>query len=95
VQQPNRIRSIKDVGGVTEVAQALGIDRRTVWKYEKIHYDFPRPVHRVAATPLWYIPDVIEWMERYKRVRKKGGAPKGNHNATGSNGYQIKPRRTS
>jgi uncharacterized protein YjcR len=86
---------LSDLGGLKEVAEELGVSSRTVWHYARKHWDFPKPVHKVAATPLWNLVEVHSWKLKWHKRRGKGGAPKGNHNATGNNQYNHRPLERS
>lgn len=54
--------------GVTEIAQLLEVQRKTVetWRHRRI---FPEPDLTVSGTPLWWETTVLEWAEQTGRRR--------------------------
>ena len=46
--------------GLAEVARLLGVTKRTATDYTK-RDDFPAPVQRLAATPIWKRAEVTAW----------------------------------
>jgi predicted DNA-binding transcriptional regulator AlpA len=60
--------------GFAEVAELLQVSRQTAARYIS-RDDFPAPVERLSATPVWKTADVERWA---KQVRSKlqPGRPK-------------------
>lgn len=52
--------SPEDLASVREVAEILGVNRRTAARYIA-HSTFPEPLGRVAAGPIWRREDVERW----------------------------------
>ena len=48
------------LAGLAEVAALLGVSKRTATRYTG-RSDFPAPVARLAAGPVWLEDDVREW----------------------------------
>jgi predicted DNA-binding transcriptional regulator AlpA len=46
--------------GVAEVAEVLGVSKRTAARYTA-RPDFPEPVARLRAGPVWLEGDVLAW----------------------------------
>ena len=46
--------------GLAEVAEVLGVARRTAARYVK-RLDFPEPIGRLRATPIWRRKEVEAW----------------------------------
>jgi predicted DNA-binding transcriptional regulator AlpA len=46
--------------GLAEVAEMLGVTKRTATSYSS-RADFPEPLQRLAATPVWQRKDVMAW----------------------------------
>jgi predicted DNA-binding transcriptional regulator AlpA len=46
--------------GLAEAADLLGVTKRTATDYTK-RGDFPAPVQRLAATPVWKRAEVAAW----------------------------------
>jgi hypothetical protein len=77
---------LSDIGGAHETAEELGVDTRLLWLMAKRQWDFPKPIHRLAATPLYDLNEIRAWGKKYNaRKGKNRGAPKGNTNAKVSN----------
>jgi predicted DNA-binding transcriptional regulator AlpA len=54
---------VLDLLGPPEIADALGVSRRTAWRYLE-RPDFPEPVAQVTSKRLWLREDVEAWAER-------------------------------
>lgn len=52
-----------ELGGVAEIAEMLGVTKQTVLKYAG-RPDFPEPLERLAAGPVWKRADVEAWAAR-------------------------------
>jgi predicted DNA-binding transcriptional regulator AlpA len=48
------------LAGLAEVAEMVGVSRRTAARYVK-RSDFPKPVARLRAGPIWLTDDVEAW----------------------------------
>lgn len=49
--------------GLAEVAELLGVTKRTATNYSS-RTDFPEPMQRLAATPVWRRHAVAAWAEQ-------------------------------
>ena len=61
------------LAGFAELAELLGVTKRTVQRYT-VRSDFPQPVARLAAGPVWLEDDVLAWWATY--VPAAGGRPR-------------------
>jgi predicted DNA-binding transcriptional regulator AlpA len=59
---------VDDLVGATEIAQRLGIDRRSVHQLRRRHADFPAPIARLESAMVWSWPDVQRWAQRTGRL---------------------------
>jgi predicted DNA-binding transcriptional regulator AlpA len=62
-RRPNDETSERSLVGLAEVAQILGVTKRTATSYAQ-RPDFPEPLKRLAATPVWLSEDVAAWAEQ-------------------------------
>lgn len=62
------IRMLKD----RDVAAALGVSRRTIWRWCATVPDFPRPIRLAEAVTRWRADDLAAWIAR--RAGDGGGA---------------------
>jgi len=53
----------EELAGLAEVARICGVSKGTALRYTR-RTDFPRPVGRIAASPIWRVTDVKAWAER-------------------------------
>jgi predicted DNA-binding transcriptional regulator AlpA len=60
--------------GLAEVAELVGISKRTASRYA-LRSDFPPPVARLRAGPIWLEDDVRTWAAPVPPV-KRGRPPK-------------------
>jgi predicted DNA-binding transcriptional regulator AlpA len=63
----------EDLMGFAEVADLLGVPKRTAARYAK-RSDFPEPVRRLASGPIWVRRDVERWAK--KNLPLTGGRPR-------------------
>lgn len=72
-----RVRSVRCVArkvdvselvGAAEIADRLGIDRKSVHQLRQRHDDFPDPVARLRQAMVWAWPDVEAWARRTGRM---------------------------
>jgi len=49
-----------DLAGLAEIAKMLNVPKRTAARYVE-RPDFPAPIERLAATPVWRSADVEAW----------------------------------
>jgi predicted DNA-binding transcriptional regulator AlpA len=54
------VDKLLELAGFSEVASICGVTKTTALRYVK-RPDFPEPVGRVAAGPIWKASDVQEW----------------------------------
>jgi predicted DNA-binding transcriptional regulator AlpA len=64
-----------ELAGLAEVAELLGIAKRTASKYVR-RPDFPKPVDRLAAGPVWRRRDVERWAKATLPLPRTGRPPK-------------------
>lgn len=62
-KRPNKEARERSLVGLAEVAQILGVTKRTATTYSQ-RPDFPEPLERLAATPVWLSTDVAAWAEQ-------------------------------
>lgn len=55
-----RVAAVPPLVGVPEIAERLGVDKRTVHRWRG-RDDFPTPLERLASGPVWDWPDVDQW----------------------------------
>jgi predicted DNA-binding transcriptional regulator AlpA len=63
--------------GLAEIAELFGVTKVTAHKYTQ-RDDFPEPIDRLAAGPIWRFSDVEQWGRqtlplRTGRPRKRAG----------------------
>ena len=51
------------VVGLAEVADLLGVSKRTATRYAA-RSDFPKPAAKLAMGPIWLTDDVEDWISR-------------------------------
>jgi predicted DNA-binding transcriptional regulator AlpA len=51
------------VVGLAEVAELLGVSKRTATRYAA-RADFPKPAAQLAMGPIWFVEDVEEWIRK-------------------------------
>ena len=64
-----------DLLGVPEIAELLGVDRRTVWRYVSERDDWPPPAAQGSGKRLWERDAVERWRKKnppskYDRFRR-------------------------
>jgi prophage regulatory protein len=69
----------EDLVGPSEIAELLGVTRRTAARYMK-RPDFPKPLGRIAASPIWRHRDVEKWGEEHLPLPT--GRPRRKHEPT-------------
>jgi predicted DNA-binding transcriptional regulator AlpA len=52
-----------ELAGLAEVAELLGVTKRSAQRYVQ-RADFPDPVARLAATPVWRRGDIEDWKRK-------------------------------
>lgn len=57
---------ILNIGGTAEVAEILNCPKQQIHSLRK-NLKFPRPIHNIAATPLWKLSDVEVFKQEWKR----------------------------
>jgi predicted DNA-binding transcriptional regulator AlpA len=55
--------------GLAEVAELLGVTKRTATTYSA-RDDFPKPLQRLAATPVWRRAEVESWAKQVLPLTK-------------------------
>ena len=70
--------------GVTEVAGLLGVSRQRVTQLDRDLDDFPRPLARLAAGPVWVAAEVRAFEHRWaRRPGRPSAAPTGRRGGDG------------
>jgi predicted DNA-binding transcriptional regulator AlpA len=64
-----------DLVGLAEVAEMLRTSRRQAIRWTQ-REDFPEPILRLRATPVWEAREVRRWKRERKRERRPGGRRK-------------------
>jgi predicted DNA-binding transcriptional regulator AlpA len=62
---------LEDLVGLSEIAEALGVHKRTAQEYVN-REDFPDPLGRVAAGRVWRRQDVLKWAEKTLPLPRPG-----------------------
>jgi hypothetical protein len=52
---------IEDLEKLMALRERLGVKPNIIWR--RRHADFPKPIVRLAAGPLWWAPDIDAWSE--------------------------------
>jgi predicted DNA-binding transcriptional regulator AlpA len=65
----------EDMVGVSELAELLGVTKRTAIRYSQ-RPDFPAPLARLAAGPVWKRADVEKWAKMTLPLPRTGRPPK-------------------
>jgi predicted DNA-binding transcriptional regulator AlpA len=60
--------------GLAEVAELFGVSKRTASRYA-LRSDFPSPIARLRADPIWLEEDLRDWAEPAPPV-KRGRPPR-------------------
>jgi predicted DNA-binding transcriptional regulator AlpA len=47
-----------------EVAELLRVSRQTIWNWQKINPDFPKPIVLSGTSPRWREADVLAFIEK-------------------------------
>ncbi|CAB5222306.1 hypothetical protein UFOVP361_106 [uncultured Caudovirales phage] len=55
--------SISNICGTAEVAEILGIAKQRIHALRK-NPEFPQPIVKIAATPIWDRLDIAKWATR-------------------------------
>jgi predicted DNA-binding transcriptional regulator AlpA len=69
-----------ELAGLSEVADICGVSKRTALTYSQ-RDDFPKPIDRLAAGPVWRRADVESWVTATLPIRT--GRPPGTSSGTG------------
>jgi predicted DNA-binding transcriptional regulator AlpA len=56
------------LAGLAEVAELLGVSKRSASRYTR-RSDFPEPVARLAAGPIWDADEVERWAAKQRPFR--------------------------
>lgn len=54
--------------GATEIAERLGVDRKTVHHWRERHEAFPAPVATIERTLVWFWPAIEQWAKATGRL---------------------------
>lgn len=58
----NRTAQAKDLGGLAEVAELMGVSNATVANWRKRYaHEFPEPFVTLACGPVFVMTDVVAW----------------------------------
>ena len=63
--------SLEELAGFTEVAEILGVHKRTAQRYIA-RADFPEPVGRLARGRVWRREDVEQWGRSHLPLPRSG-----------------------
>ena len=63
-----------ELAGLAEVAEMLGVTKRTVSNYTR-REDFPQPVDRLASGPIWRRTDIEAWKDEHEPPLPPGRRP--------------------
>jgi predicted DNA-binding transcriptional regulator AlpA len=66
-----RIRQQR-LGSLSDIADALGVTRQTVWNWTQRYGDFPIPLAQTSAGPFWSLDEVKRWHTARKKRRRAG-----------------------
>jgi hypothetical protein len=58
----------KDLVGVAEIADLLGVGTSVVHDWRRRHQDFPQPVLRLRMGLIWAWPEVRSWASKTGRL---------------------------
>jgi predicted nucleic acid-binding protein len=70
-----RAPSVGDLVSVAEIAARAGRSVNTVQSWRRRHPDFPPPVARLAAGPVWTWPEVSTWIATRRTPPSSDGRP--------------------
>jgi predicted DNA-binding transcriptional regulator AlpA len=62
------------LAGIAEVAQILGVEKHTAVRYSQ-RADFPPPLDRIAAGPVWNWSAIEEWKKKHPELPRGRGRP--------------------
>ena len=58
---------ISNIGGTAEVSACLGCPKQQIHALRR-RADFPKPIHKIAATPIWNLDEIrlfgATWVRR-------------------------------
>ena len=54
----------EELASIAEIAEMLGVTKRTAYRYIE-RADFPEPLGRVSAGPIWLRADVQAWGKKH------------------------------
>lgn len=57
--------------GVAEIAERAGVAEATVHSWRRRRPDFPAPLARLAAGPVWDWTDIAAWLPRLRVTRPR------------------------
>jgi hypothetical protein len=68
---PDEVAGARDIVGVAEIADALGVPRTTVsmWAHRRAASNFPMPLETLAMGPVYSLAAVRAWHEQRTAVR--------------------------
>jgi hypothetical protein len=62
--------------GYIEIAARAGVQRPVVTTWRKRHSEsFPTPVAEIEVGPVWYWPDVAQWLDQTGRLYDENAVP--------------------
>lgn len=61
---------ISNIGGTAEVANLLGCPKQQIHALRR-RRDFPRPLCRIAATPIWDLNEIRKFGETWVRRKQR------------------------
>lgn len=62
-----------DMAGVAELSEELGMSRQSIcnWAAGRARHDFPAPLFRLKATPVWSRAAVRQWFDGVEGATKE------------------------
>lgn len=64
----SRFVRIDRLAGLAELASLLNAKKQTVDNWKNRYDDFPKPVTKLEATPVWDSTKVLAWAKRKAKV---------------------------
>ena len=59
---------VKEIGGISEIAEMAGVTGAAVTNWTKRKKDFPKPIAEIRSGKLYNMSDVEAWLEKHNKV---------------------------